>query len=194
MTFLPLRLPNSPMKKALLLLPFGGLLALGWHSTYFSSLDPALLRQAKQEYVAQHSKLANTRFITVIDYRKSIDQKRLFVYDVKSQSVVLKSRVAHSFWSGLLYPTKFSNVEGSELSCSGTFLTDRDTYTGRFGRALRVDGITAGVNTNARKRAVVFHEDPGFYNYSMACFMTNKAVNARLISMIKGRSLVVVYR
>lgn len=181
------------MKKALLLLLVGGLLALGWHSTH-SSLDPVLLQQAKQEYGAQHSKLANTRYITLIDYRKSILQKRLFVYDVKSQSIVLSSRVAHAFWSGLLYPTKFSNVENSELSCTGTFLTDKDTYAGRFGRALRVDGITAGVNTNARRRAVVFHEDPGFYNYSMACFMTNKVVNKRLISMIKGRSLVVVYR
>lgn len=181
------------MKKTLLLLLIVGILALGWHATH-SSLDPALLRQAKQEHVAQQGKLSNTRFITVIDYRKSILQKRLFVYDVKKKSIVLSSRVAHSFWSGLLYPAKFSNVEGSELSCSGTFLTDKDTYIGRFGRALRVDGITAGVNTNARRRSIVFHEDPGFYNYSMACFMTNKAVNEQLISMIKGRSLVVVYR
>ena len=182
------------MKKAFLLLLVGGLLALGWDSTRSSPLDPMLLRQAKQEYSTQHNKLVNSRFITVIDYRKNIAQKRLFIYDVRSQSIVLSSRVAHSFWSGLFYPTKFSNTEGSELSCYGTFLTDKDTYIGRFGRALRVDGITTGVNTNAHKRAVVFHEDPGFYNYSMACFMTNKAVNTRLISMIKGRSLVVVYK
>ncbi|AWM32106.1 murein L,D-transpeptidase catalytic domain-containing protein [Hymenobacter nivis] len=181
------------MKKALLLLLLGGLLALVWYSTH-ASLDPALLRQAKKEYGAQQAKLANTRFITIIDFRKSICQKRLFVYDVKSQSVVLSTRVAHAFRSGLLYPTKFSNEEGSELSCYGTFLTDKVPYTGRFGRALRVDGITAGVNTNARSRAIVFHADPGFYNFSLACFMTSKAVNERLIAMIKGRSLVVVYK
>jgi hypothetical protein len=180
------------MKKVLLLLPLGGLFALGWRSTH-SALDPSLLKQAKREYVAQYGKLANTRFITIIDYRKSIDQRRLFVYDVKIQDVVLSSRVAHAFKSGLIYPTEFSNEDGSEMSCYGTFLTDKETYTGRFGRALRVDGITAGVNTHARARAVVFHEDPG-YQYSKACFMTSEAVNSRLISLIQGRSLVVVYK
>lgn len=181
------------MKKALSFLSACALVALVWHCSQ-SSLDPVLLRRATQEYAARKGQLGNSRYVTIVDYRKPIMEKRLFVYDVQKQTVVLSSRVAHSFWSGLLYPTKFSNVEGSELSCTGTFLTDKDTYTGRFGRALRVDGITPGVNTAARRRAVVFHEDPSFYNYSMACFMTSKAVNARLISMIKGRSLVVVYK
>lgn len=181
------------MKKALLFLSVCAIVALVWHCSQ-SSLDPVLLRRATQEYAARRRQLGNRRYVTIVDYRKSIAQKRLFVYDVQKQSVVLSSRVAHSFWSGLLYPTKFSNVEGSELSCTGTFLTDKDTYTGRFGQALRVDGITPGVNTAARRRAVVFHEDPLFYNYSMACFMTSKVVNAQLISMIKGRSLVVVYK
>lgn len=181
------------MKKALLFLSVCGVVALVWYCTQ-SSLDPVLLRRANQEYATRKGQLGNDRYVTIIDYRKSIAQKRLFVYDMQKQSVVLSSRVAHSFWSGLLYPTKFSNEEGSELSCTGTFLTDKDTYTGRFGKALRVDGITPGVNTAARRRAVVFHEDPLFYNYSMACFMTSKAVNAQLISMIKGRSLVVVYK
>jgi hypothetical protein len=181
------------MKKTLLsLLALGGVVVV-WHCSQ-ASLDPALLRRATQEYAARRGQLGNPRYVTIVDYRKSIVQKRLFVYDVQKQSIVLSSRVAHSFWSGLLYPTKFSNVEGSELSCTGSFLTDKDTYTGRFGRALRVDGITPGVNTAARKRAVVFHEDPLCYTYSMACFMTSKAVNTRLISMIKGRSLVVVYK
>jgi hypothetical protein len=186
------------MKKALLFLSAVTLIALVWYCSR-ASLDPGLLRRAIEEYAARREKLGNRRYVTIVDYRKNILEKRLFVYDVQKQSVVLASRVAHSFWSGLLYPTKFSNVEGSELSSTGTFLTDEDTYTGRFGRALRVDGITPGVNTAARRRAVVFHEDPLFYNYlfcnySMGCFMTSKAVNARLISMIAGRSLVVVYK
>lgn len=182
------------MKKALLFLSACGLVALVWHCSR-SSLDPVLLRRATQEYAAHKGQLGNSRYVTIVDYRKPITEKRLFVYDMQKQCVVLSSRVAHAFWSGLLYPSKFSNAEGSKLSCTGTFLTDKDTYMGRFGCALRVDGITPRVNTAARKRAVVFHEDPtGFYNYSMACFMTSRAVNIRLISLIKGRSLVVVYK
>ncbi|RZL06685.1 MAG: hypothetical protein EOO62_18420 [Hymenobacter sp.] len=112
------------MKKVLLFLSVCGLVALVWHCSQ-SSLDPVLLRRATQEYAARKGQLNNSRYVTIVDYRKSIVQKRLFVYDVQKQTVVLSSRVAHSFWSGLLYPTKFSNVEGSELSCTGTFLTEK---------------------------------------------------------------------
>lgn len=152
-------------------------------------MDPVLLKRAKQEYKQQLNRLANKRYLTIVDYRKSLLQDRLYVYDLQRQEVILSSRVSHAFRSGLLYPTKFSNVNGSEQSCYGNFITG-EAYQGEWGYAMRLDGIS-NTNTNARARAVVVH--PG-YTWSAACFMTAPEVNERLINLIKGKSLVVVYK
>lgn len=157
-----------------------------------ATLDPSLLRKAEMEWHHNQGRLHNKRYLTIIDYRLNILQKRLWVIDMQRHTVVLNSRVSHALRSGFLYPTRFSNQDGSELSSPGTFLTG-ERYIGRFGEAMRLDGITPGVNTQARARAIVFHVDPG-YRYSKACFMTSEEVNARLIPLIEGKSLVLVYR
>jgi hypothetical protein len=178
------------MKNVLLLLFLGGLLTLGWYSTH-STLDPALLRRATREYAARKGQLGNRKYLTIIDYSLNIIQPRLFVYDVVTHRIVLRSRVSHALSSGLLYATDFSNEVGSEKSCYGTFVTHKENYNGKFGTALRLNGISGAVNDQALIRAVVFHADPG-YQFSKGCFMTSTAVNNCLISMIQGRSLVVV--
>jgi hypothetical protein len=179
------------VKAALLLLLSGGL-AIRWHSTH-SSLDPALLGSATREYALREKQLGNHNYLVIIDYRLSIMQPRLFVYDRKAQRVILQARVAHALRSGLLYPKEFSNKVGSEKSCSGVFLTQQHSYQGKFGKALRLTGISKGVNDQAGARAIVFHKDPG-YQYSKGCFMTNAAVNERLVTLLQGRALVVVYQ
>ena len=154
-----------------------------------STLDPILLNKAKQEYKAKGNKLKNKRYITVIDFRKSILQERLWVYDTKSHSIVLSSRVSHAFKSGLLYPTAFSNKEGSEKSCYGSFITG-EAYKGEWGYAMGIDGVSP-TNTKARSRSIVMH--PGA-TFSKGCFMTLPSINERLINLTKDKSLVVVYK
>jgi hypothetical protein len=172
------------MKKILLPLIVVASISLGWVSRE-TTLDPVLLSRAKQEYREQRNKLGNRRYLTIVDYRKSILQDRLYVYDLQEKEVVLSSRVSHAFRSGLLYPTRFSNVDGSEQS----FIT-AEAYQGKWGYAMRIDGINS-TNSNSRARNVVFH--PG-YSWSAACYMTAPEVNERLINLIKGKSLVVVYK
>jgi hypothetical protein len=180
------------MKRVLLLLLLGGTLALFWHGTH-GSLDASLLRRATQEFAARKGQLDNRGYITIIDYRLDMLQPRLFVYSTQSHQVVVTCRVSHAWGSGLLYATAFSNEVGSEKSCVGVFRTVQHVYSGKFGKSLRVDGLSIGVNDKARARAVIFHQDPG-YQWSKGCFMTNAAMNSRLISLIQGGSLVVVYR
>ncbi|GAB3636121.1 hypothetical protein GCM10027422_17110 [Hymenobacter arcticus] len=176
------------MKKALLTLLLVFIISLGWLSRG-AALDPALLSKAKQEHWRNRSKLRNARYLTIIDYRRSILQDRLYVYDLQKQETVIQSRVSHAFWSGILYPTSFSNVEGSEQSCYGSFLS-AEAYHGKFGYSMRIDGISP-TNTLARSRSVVFH--PG-RTFSAACYMTEPEINERLINLIKGKSLIVVYK
>lgn len=182
---------KGALVKAALLLLSGGP-AIGWYSTH-SSLDPALLGRATREYALQEKQIGNHDYLAIIDYRLSIVQPRLFVYDRKAHRVILQARVAHALRSGLLYPKEFSNKVGSEKSCPGVFLTQQHSYQGKFGKALRLTGISKGINDQAEPRALVFHEDPG-YQYSKGCFMTNAAVNERLITLLQGRALVVVYK
>ena len=181
------------MKKILLPLVVVASISLGWISGG-TTLDPVLLKRAKQEYKQQLKRLVNRRYLCIVDYRKSILQDRLYVYDLQRQEVILSSRVSHAFRSGLLYPTKFSNVNGSEQSCYGNFITG-EAYQGEWGYAMRLDGISldgiSSTNTNARARGVVVH--PG-YTWSAACYMTEPEINERLINLIKGKSLVVVYK
>ena len=161
--------------------------------TTTSDLEPALLQKAILEYNLNQKRIRNKRYLTIIDYRKNIFQTRLWVYDNQSRSVVLSTRVSHAFNSGLLYPTKFSNDNGSELSSLGVFITGESYEKGNFGYSMRVDGITPSLNTNARVRAIVFHTDPG-YRFSKGCFMTSRDVNRRLIDLIKNKSLVCIYK
>ncbi|RZK42167.1 MAG: hypothetical protein EOO61_05575, partial [Hymenobacter sp.] len=128
------------MKKALLTLLLVVIVSLGWLSRG-AALDPALLSKAKQEHWRNRGKLRNARYLTIIDYRRSILQDRLYVYDLQNQETVIQSRVSHAFWSGILYPTAFSNVEGSEQSCYGSFLSG-EAYQGKFGYSMRIDGMS----------------------------------------------------
>lgn len=136
--------------------------------------------------------VANGRYVTIIDYSLSILSDRLYVVDMKSNEIILRSPVSHAFNSGLLHAGEFSNAKGSEKSCVGAFRT-QESYSGRFGYAMRVQGLQKGVNDNARRRAIVFHTYKVWPVYSQGCFVTPKDVNARLIDLIKNGSLVYVH-
>lgn len=50
---------------------------------------------------------------------------------------------------------RYSNIEGSEATCRGAFLT-RSWYKGRYGTSIRLDGLDP-TNSNALPRAIVMH-------------------------------------
>lgn len=154
-----------------------------------SILPPSMLQAAMRSYRRNESQVANTRYVTIIDYTKPVVVKRLWVIEVATGKVVLNSHVSHARNSGLLYASKLSSIEGSEMSCAGNFVT-QDTYKGRFGYSLRVIGLDAG-NSNTLRRNIVFHPHP-VPIFSQGCWMTAPATNRRLIDLIKGGSLVYV--
>ena len=151
--------------------------------------DAELLRRAREVARAYRGLVSRPRYVTLIDYRRSLLARRLAVVDTRGAGrVVLRARVSHAWNSGLLYATRFSDVNGSRCSSKGVFLTE-ETFAGRYGPSLRVRGLSPGVNGNARQRAIIFH--PGL-TYSAGCFMTAPDVNGRLISLIRDGSLVAV--
>lgn len=94
--------------------------------------------------------------LTIIDFSKPSRAERLWVLDLKRDSVLAKELVAHGNNSGGDLATAFSNRLGSNQSSLGTYLTGA-TYTGKHGLSLRLHGLDAGVNDAAFDRAVVVH-------------------------------------
>ncbi|TGE24474.1 murein L,D-transpeptidase catalytic domain family protein [Hymenobacter aquaticus] len=99
---------------------------------------------------------AGKSLLTVIDFSRSSRLKRLWVLDVKKQKVLFHTLVAHGKNTGEEFATAFSNVNGSEQSSIGFYLTG-NTYTGKHGLSLKLQGLETRYNSNAASRAVVVH-------------------------------------
>ena len=94
--------------------------------------------------------------ITIIDYSRPSGEERLYIIDLKNKKLLYKSLVAHGMNSGEAVATSFSNMENSYKSCLG-FHVAAETYFGKHGFSLRLDGLEPGINDNARSRAIVIH-------------------------------------
>ena len=97
--------------------------------------------------------------LTVIDYSKPSTERRLWVFDLKSRELVYEELVAHGQGSGANMATQFSNAPDTHQTSLGLFVTD-NTYVGKNGYSLRLDGLDKGVNDRARERAIVMHGAP----------------------------------
>lgn len=100
--------------------------------------------------------LKNKKIITIIDFSKPSVQERFFVIDLDNKQVLYKTLVAHGKNSGENDAESFSNDSKSLKSCLGFFLT-AETYIGKHGYSLRLDGLEPGINDNARNRTIVIH-------------------------------------
>ena len=166
-------------------------------------LSEAVLAQALTAYETAW-KRGDTRkqIITVIDYSMPSSEKRLWVIDLANNTVVMNLHVAHGQGSGGNTPTQFSNTDSSHQSNVGLLKT-AETYSGKHGYSLRLDGLEPGFNDNARPRAIVIHgadyatqdfvDRHGRLGRSWGCPAVDGAVSRRLIDAIKGGSLVFGY-
>jgi len=140
--------------------------------------------------------------LTVIDYSKPSSERRLWVFDLKSRELVYEELVAHGQGSGANMATQFSNDDESHQTSLGLFVTG-DTYVGKNGYSLRLDGLDQGVNDRARDRAIVMHGAPyvseqfvkatGRLGRSWGCPAIRAAVARQMIDRVKGGGLVFAY-
>jgi hypothetical protein len=108
----------------------------------------------------------NKKIITIIDFSKPSTRERLFVIDLEKKQVLYKSLVSHGQNSGANLASRFSNAPRSKKSCLGFFLT-AETYSGKYGYSLKLDGLEPGINDNARYRGIVIH-GADFVSYTIA--------------------------
>jgi hypothetical protein len=140
--------------------------------------------------------------LTIIDYSKPSSEKRMWVLDLKKQSVAMEELVAHGSGSGANLAKKFSNKTNSHQSSIGVFLTG-EPYRGKNGLSLRLDGLENGVNDKARRRSIVLHganyvsdhfvKQYGRLGRSWGCPALDKKLIAPTVEKIKEGSLVFAY-
>jgi hypothetical protein len=104
----------------------------------------------------EQSLLNKESILTLIDFQLPSTEKRMWVIDLNKAKVLFNELVAHGKNSGKLYAESFSNEVNSLSSSLGFYLTG-ETYVGKYGRSLRLDGLEEGYNEKARARAVVLH-------------------------------------
>jgi L,D-transpeptidase catalytic domain len=141
-------------------------------------------------------------FLTIVDFSLSSKSKRLWVIDMKNYKVVFNTLVAHGKNSGEDYATDFSNVSSSNKSSLGFFMTG-ETYIGKHGLSLKLDGLEKGVNDKARARAIVVHGadyvSTAFANNhsrlgrSQGCPALPVDVSKDIIKTIKNKSCLFIY-
>ncbi len=140
--------------------------------------------------------------LAFIDYSRPSTEPRLWVFDIKRHRLLYEEVVAHGRGSGENLAKVFSNVNGSHTSSLGLFLT-RETYQGRNGYSLRMDGLEPGINDAAMERAIVMHGAPyvdphaaakqGRLGRSFGCPAVREAVARGMIDVLKDGQFVFAY-
>lgn len=133
--------------------------------------------------------------LAVIDYSKPSSARRFWLFDLAQPRLILNDFVAHGRRSGENFATSFSNSLGSYQSSLGLFRT-AESYSGKHGYSLRMDGLERGINDLARQRAIVIHaadyvnpalvRSQGRIGRSLGCPAVRPEVARMVIDELKG--------
>lgn len=167
----------------------------------YNHIDPMgqipnnLLRRALNFYDQYKQNFSNQRYITVVDFSKRSNNKRLFVINMSSGQVY-GFRTAHGSGSDVDndgYVESVSNVNNSHQSSKG-FYKVSEIYYGKYGRSIRLDGLSS-TNSRVRSRAIVIHgsdyvrEANVLQGRSWGCFALSWSVKDDIVDLINGGSL-----
>ncbi len=150
--------------------------------------------------VARAEGHTRSNVLTVIDFTVKPDRRRLWVVDLDSGQLLFHEHVAHGKNSGWGPMTSWSNTEDSKQSSIGVSVA-AESYEGKHGKSLKLDGLEPGFNDNNRKRAIVIHgasyvsqafaDEHGRVGNSWGCPAVDNEVSGSLIDTIMDGGLVV---
>ncbi|MFW5832162.1 MAG: murein L,D-transpeptidase catalytic domain family protein [Prolixibacteraceae bacterium] len=154
------------------------------------------------EILKEEHTINRPEVITIIDFSLPSSQERLWVLDLVEAKVLFYCLVSHGRNSGELMAENFSNNPGSYTSSPG-FYTTGETYFGKHGFSLRLDGIENGINDKARERAIVIHgaeyvspdfvKKYGRLGRSLGCPAVPEELSKEIIETIKDGTCLFVY-
>lgn len=151
---------------------------------------------------ASENQVYHNNILTIIDYSLPSNQKRLWVFDLKESQLLYYTYVSHGIKSGTLLTDNFSNKYNSRASSIGVYRTEQ-SYYGREGLSLRLQGLDRAFNDNAGNRAIVMHggwyvEEPFIKKYgrpgrSWGCPALPPDSYQGIINTIKDEAFMVAY-
>jgi len=140
--------------------------------------------------------------IVVVDFSQPSSSKRFYLINMNSEKIIYNNYVAHGKNSGVLNAEIFSNTPSSYQSSLGFFRTG-ETYFGKHGLSLKLDGLEEGINHLARQRNIVIHaasyaeesfvKKYGRLGRSFGCPALPKENYKELIHQIKNGALLFIY-
>jgi hypothetical protein len=157
---------------------------------------------AGYEILVEENSISRPEVITIIDFSLQSDKERLWVIDLHQGKVLYHCLVSHGRNSGELMAENFSNTPGSFESSPGFYVTG-ETYIGKNGLSLALDGLETGINDKARERAIVIHgadyvsddfiRTHGRLGRSQGCPAIPVELSEEIIKTIKGGSCLFIY-
>ncbi|HZX17291.1 MAG TPA: murein L,D-transpeptidase catalytic domain family protein [Pseudomonas sp.] len=163
-------------------------------------IAPGLNQQALRHALAAMQCAVNhgadpARRLAVIDYSRPSTERRLWIFDLQRKRLLLRDFVAHGRKSGDNFAEVFSNSLGSHQTSLGLFRT-AESYSGKHGYSLRMDGLEPGLNDLARERAIVIHgadyvnplwvAKQGRIGRSLGCPAVRPEVARMVVDQLKG--------
>ncbi len=167
------------------------------------NLAPKAIKLGLEAYNKAHQEGYDSRqLLTIVDYSKPSTETRFWVFDLKNNSVIYQTLVAHGQNSGDNYTTSFSNDPRSLKSSLGLYVTEQP-YEGHNGYSLRLQGLDKGFNDMAKARDIVVHggayvsqafaDAHGRLGRSWGCFALNPTIAHSVINTIKDGTLIFAY-
>ncbi len=173
-----------------------------------TTLRPEVLDLALEAYRQARVEVRVRRgVLTIIDYELPSFEKRLWVIEMKTGRLLFEEWVSHGMGNprgsgGTMEEAlTFSNQKGTLKSSLGLFIT-AETYSGKHGYSLKLDGLENGVNDNARERLIVLHSaryvsedraESHLVGRSWGCPAVRPGIAKALIDAIKGGSVLWIY-
>jgi len=154
------------------------------------------------DYLVRAGKITNDKIISIADFSLPSSKKRLFIIDLSQNKILFNTYVAHGVNSGKEYASQFSNRPESNQSSPGFYET-MNTYNGKNGYSLHLQGLEKGINDNADSRAIVMHGAPyvsegmiqsqGYLGRSWGCPAVPEKLHKPIINKIKNGSCLFIY-
>lgn len=147
-------------------------------------------------------KIRKDNLLSILDFTLPSGKKRLFVIDLAAGALIFNTYAAHGRNSGQSIATRFSNKMNSYQSSLGFYITG-DTYNGKHGMSLRLEGEEDGFNDNALARGIVMHSasyvdesiiaSQGFIGRSQGCPALPGNIYKDVIDKVKNGSCLFMY-
>ncbi len=164
-----------------------------------SDVSEVALNNAFEYYDENHENIDNQEWITIFDIGQHSGNRRMYIINMETGyvSAIHTAHGSNSDPDNDGYATKFSNINNSHQSSLGFMLT-AETYYGKHGLSLRMDGLEDR-NSKVRPRAIVIHGasyvNPNYNQMgrSWGCPAVSDANRDWVINRIKEGSLFYIF-